>query len=179
MNISVTLRNAEGETWQKEYAEIRLQKLRKYLDTPAEARVVLSVEKFRNMAEVSLTANGVNVNAREQSKDMHLAIDDVVEKIERQLKKHKEKARRPKGAGDKAQEMASPEFAGEEGGELPQAKIAETRRIELKPMSVEDALLEMETSRNRFIIFRDAAAGDVNVLYRREDGRFVLVETSR
>ncbi|MCX5840760.1 MAG: ribosome-associated translation inhibitor RaiA, partial [Deltaproteobacteria bacterium] len=93
MKISVTFRNTEGENWHKEYVDDRLKKMKKYIDRPVEAHVVLSVEKFRNVAEVNLIADGLNVNAKEESKDMHLAIDNAIEKIERHLKKHKEKSR--------------------------------------------------------------------------------------
>ena len=87
MKISVTFRSAEGENWQKEYVEERLKKLKKYIDNPVDARVILSVEKFRNTAEINLMANGLNINSREEEKDMHMAIDNAIEKIERQLKK--------------------------------------------------------------------------------------------
>jgi len=93
MKISLTFRNAEGEPWQKEYVDERLNKIKKYIDRPMDVHVILSVEKFRNVAEVNMIANGININAREEAKDMHLAIDNAVEKIERQLKKYKEKIR--------------------------------------------------------------------------------------
>ena len=108
MKISVTFRNAEGENWQKEYVEERLEKLKKYIDNPVDARVILSVEKFRNTAEINLTANGLNINSKEEEKDMHLAIDNAIEKIERQLKKHKEKIR-----GFKNNHSRSGEFDGD------------------------------------------------------------------
>jgi len=98
MKIAVTFRNAEGETWQKEYVEEKLSKLKKYIDGSVEAHIVLSIEKFRNVAEISLAADGLNINGREEAKDMRLAIDGVLDKIERQLKKRKEKNRGHKGA---------------------------------------------------------------------------------
>ena len=85
MKISVTFRNTEGDNWHKEYIDQKLKKLEKYLDTPVEARVVLSVEKFRNVAEVNLMTNGQVLNAKEEAKEMSLAIDNAIEKIERQL----------------------------------------------------------------------------------------------
>jgi len=178
MKISVTFRNAEGETWQKEYVEERLQKLKKYIDNPVDARVILSVEKFRNTAEINLMANGLNVNGREEDKDMHLAIDNAIEKIERQLKKRKEKVRgfktNPSRNGESGEESAA-----EEGEESPDAKVVETRKVVLKPMSIDDAVLEMETTKNRFVIYRDSSTENVNVIYRREDGKFALMEISR
>jgi putative sigma-54 modulation protein len=83
MIISVTFRNGDGEAWQKEHIEERLQKLKKYVDHPVEAHVILAVEKFRNVAEINLVGNGLNINAKEEEKDMHLAIDNAVVKIER------------------------------------------------------------------------------------------------
>jgi putative sigma-54 modulation protein len=91
MKISVTFRNGEGENWQKNYAEEKMQKLKKYLDAPAEAHVVVSMEKFRNVTEINLNSNGWNINAKEEAKDMRVALDRCVEKIEKQLKKQREK----------------------------------------------------------------------------------------
>ena len=103
MKISVTFRNGEGENWQKLYAEERIQKLKKYLDMPAETHIILSTEKFRNFAEINLSANGWNVNAKEEAKDMHLAVDGCIDKIEKQLKKQREKTRehKPKSIKDR------------------------------------------------------------------------------
>jgi len=178
MKISVTFRNTEGENWQKEYVEERLGKLKKYIDNPVDARVILSVEKFRNTAEINLSANGLNINSKEEEKDMHLAIDNAIEKIERQLKKRKEKIRGFKNNQFRSEE-SDRESPGEEGEELPESKVVETRKIVLKPMSIDDAIMEMETTKNRFVIYRDSSLENVNVIYRRDDGKFALLEISR
>ncbi|MDA8125547.1 MAG: ribosome-associated translation inhibitor RaiA [Deltaproteobacteria bacterium] len=178
MKISVTFRNTEGENWQNEYVEERLQKLKKYFDHPVDAHVILSVEKFRNTAEIHLMANGVNINSKEQEKDMHLAIDNAIEKIERQLKKHKEKVRGFKSLSARSGDEGG-ETSGEESEDSPDAKVVETRKIVLKPMSIDDAVLEMETSKNRFVIYRDASRENVCVIYRRDDGALALMEVSR
>jgi putative sigma-54 modulation protein len=178
MKISVTFRNAEGEAWQKEYVEERLNKLKKYIDDPADAHVILSVEKFRNAAEIKLTANGLSVNGKEEEKDMHLAIDNAIEKIERQLKKHKEKIRGFKNNHSRDGESGI-ESEGEDAEESSELKVVETRNIVLKPMSIDDAVMEMETSKNRFVIYRDSSTENVNVIYRRDDGKFALMEISR
>ena len=179
MKISVTFRNAdEAENWQREYAEEKLKKLKKYIDDPVDARVILSVEKFRNTAEINLSSNGLNVNSREEDKDMHIAIDNAIEKIERQLKKHKEKVRDQK-TGAVRGAAAGFESMPEEGEDLSDVKIVETRKIVLEPMSIDDAILKMETTKNHFLVYRDSLTENVNVLYRRDDGKFVLLETSR
>jgi putative sigma-54 modulation protein len=177
MKISVTFRNAEGEVWQKEYVEERLKKLKKYIDDPVDARVILSVEKFRNTAEINLMANGLNIYGKEEEKDMHLAIDNAIEKIERQLKKRKEKIRGFKNGFTRSGEPGD-ESAAEESEEAPDAKVVEIRKIVLKPMSIEDAVMEMETSKNKFMVYREFSTENVSVIYRRDDGKFALMEVS-
>lgn len=158
--------------------EERLKKLEKYIDNPVDARVILSVEKFRNTAEINLMANGLNINGKEEEKDMHLAIDNAIEKIERQLKKRKEKVRgfktNPSRNGESGEESGT-----EEGEESSDSRVVEMRKVVLKPMSIDDAVLEMETTKNRFVIYRDSSTENVNVIYRREDGKFALLEISR
>ena len=174
MKISMTFRNTEGETWQNEYVVERLEKLKKYFDHPVDAHVILSVEKFRNTAEIRLMTNGVNINSREQEKDMRLAIDNAIDKIERQLKKHKEKVR-----GFKISQDQSADTTDEESQETPLSRVVETRRVVLEPMSIDDAVLEMETTKNRFLLYRDTSTESVHCLYRRDDGALALLEISR
>ena len=178
MKISVTFRNTEGEDWQKEYINEKLKKLKRYADNPAEAHVILSVEKFRNVAEIKLVVDGLNVNAKEEAKDISLAIDNAVEKIERQLKKHKEKIRGYKANVVRAEEIGTMELLPDDTEDAPGAKVVETKKVVLKPMSLEDAMMEIETSKNRFIIYRDSYTENVSVIYRRDDGHYGLIEAN-
>ena len=176
MKISVTFRNGEGENWQKVYAEERIQKLNKYLDAPAEAHIIVSMEKFRNVTEINLSSNGWNINAKEEAKDMHMALDNCIEKIEKQLKKQREKVRehKPKSIR-RGQEKLAP---GEETEDTTVNKIAETRKIILKPMSFDEAIMEIEETKDRFIIYRDSSSENVTLVYRRDDGNYTLIETN-
>jgi putative sigma-54 modulation protein len=174
MKISVTFRNGEGENWQKLYAEERILKLKKYLDMPAETHIILSTEKFRNFAEINLSANGWNVNAKEEAKDMHLAVDGCIDKIEKQLKKQKEKNREHKPKSIRHSEAK----AAEDEEESIANKIVETRKIVLKPMSHDEAVMEMEGNKSRFIIYRDSSSENVSLVYRLEDGNYALIETN-
>ena len=178
MKISVTFRNTEEEGWQKEYVDERINKLKKYIDAPADVHVVLTVEKFRNVAEISVMTNGLNLIGKEESKDMHLAIDNAVEKIEKQLKKHKEKIRVHKNNALKVGEGVEVEIIPTEVEDTAEAKIAETRKIILKPMSLDDAVMEMESTKNRFVVYRNALSESVNLIYRRDDGGYLLIETN-
>ena len=98
MQVSVTFRNMESKDVWREYVQEKISKLNKYLDYPLEANVVLTTEKHRQMAEVNLVANRLTLNAREETEDMFSAIDGMVDKLERQLLKYKDKIRRHKGA---------------------------------------------------------------------------------
>jgi putative sigma-54 modulation protein len=178
MKISLTFRNTEGENWQKEYVDERLNKIKKYIDRSVEVHVILSVEKFRNVAEVNMIADGLNINAREEAKDMHLAIDDAVEKIEKQLKKHKEKIRSHKTNLTRAEGITAISGDLEETEEEQETKLVETRKVVLKPMSLDDAVMEMDVSRQRFIIYRDSSSENVSLIYRRDDGHYALIETN-
>lgn len=178
MRISVTFRNKEGENWHREYIDEKLNKLKKYVDNPVEARVVLSVEKFRNVAEVNLMANGLNVNAKEEAKDMHLAIDDAIEKIERQLKKRKEKIRTKKTSSTRSGNIGEIEQIYEDIDEIPETRVVEIKKIVLKPMSLDEAVMEIESSKNRFVIYRDSSTENVSVIYLRDDGKYGLIETN-
>ncbi|KAF0155664.1 MAG: putative sigma-54 modulation protein [Syntrophaceae bacterium] len=176
MNISVTFRTSEGESWQKTYVEERIVKLKKYLDVPAEAHIILSTEKFRNVVEINLSANGWNVNAKEEAKDMHLAVDSCIDKIERQLKKQREKTREHKAQSIRHADEKTTE--GLEEDEYAIAKVVETRKIVLKPMSLEEAVLELEGGKARFLIYRDTASEKVSLVYRLDDGNFAHIETN-
>ena len=96
MQISVTFRHMDSNDGMKEYAKQKLMKMKKYMDSPVEAHVVLSVEKFRNIAEVTIKGEGVSINGEERSDDMYSAIDNVMDKIGRQIKKRRGKIRRHK-----------------------------------------------------------------------------------
>lgn len=179
MKISVTFRNTEGENWHKEYIDQKLKKLEKYMDNPVEARVVISVEKFRNAAEVNLITNGQNINAKEEAKDMYLAIDNAIEKIERQLKKRKERIRGHKTNAAKGEEITSEEsYLDDDMDEIQETRIVEMRKVVLKPMSIEDALMEIDSSKNRFVVYRDSSTEAVSIIYVRDDGKYALIETS-
>jgi putative sigma-54 modulation protein len=178
MQVSVTFRNTEAEDWFKDYANERLAKLRKFIDKPLEAHVIMTVEKFRNIAEVNLVAKGININGKEEAKDMQLAFDIVMDKIERQLVRRKEKVRNHKeNSAKEAMNLSGISMSREETEQAGPA-VMETRRVVLQPMSVDDAIMELEGTKSRFVIYRDSLTEKVMVLYRREDGNYALIEAA-
>ncbi len=178
MQVSVTFRNTGSESWFKDYVTERLSRIQKYIDKPVDAHVVLSVEKFRYVAEINIMAKGISLVGKEEAKDMQLAIDNVIDKIERQIKKHKEKSREHKANTNRPEDMGGLHEAPAPFEEELKLRVVETRRVVLKPMSLDEAILEMESSRNRFVIYRDAHSENISVIYRRDDGNFALLEAN-
>jgi putative sigma-54 modulation protein len=181
MQVSVTFRNTEAEEWFKDYVNDSIKKIKKYIDKPIEAHVILTVEKFRNVAEVNLTAKGVNIIGKEEAKDMQLAFDAVMDKIERQVKKHREIVRDHKAASSlRKQEITIGEGEHTESLEEEEGKamVVETRKMVIQPMSLDDAVMALESSKNRYFIYRDPSSESVSILYRRDDGNYTLIETN-
>ena len=116
MQVSVTFRKIDASDTLRNYAEEKLYRIKKYVEDPIEAHVVLSVEKFRHIAEVSINANGLRINGQEETGDMYSAIDMVVDKVEAQIKKYREKLKeaekrwRHKTVGDEDEHLGWREF---------------------------------------------------------------------
>lgn len=177
MQVAVTFRHMEPSTALRDYATEKVVKVKKYLEDPIECHVVLSVEKHRHAAEVTIVADGFKINGQETTADMYSAIDIAVDKIEKQIKKHRDRLReRPvREAGEAAPEELPAEAGPEaEAGTPPRIIRAETYRA--KPMHPEEALLELEAGGDDFIVFTNAESERISVLYRRKDGTYGLIE---
>lgn len=174
MRINVTFRHIDGEPTEslKQYVEQRLKKLKKYADGPIDINVVLSKEKYRCSAEVVVSVDGLRAAAKEVQGDLNSAIDLVSDKIEKQLRKFREKLRSRKTSGSN-KVVKEPVFDIEEHPE--EIKII-TERIEAKPMSVEEAIAQFELLSQEFFVFTNAEQNAVNVIYRRKDGTLGLIE---
>jgi putative sigma-54 modulation protein len=171
MQISVTFRQLEPSDALKDYVTERLRKFKRYLEGPQEAHVVLGLEKFRHLADVTINTNGRIIKGREENSDMYAAIDLVMDKIDQQLRKMREKMRDVKG--DRSRAAPAVAAASEETAPLPQIR---RRRLEVPPMQWADALELMETQGDDILVFTDVASGALSILYRRQDGGYLLVE---
>ena len=136
MQISVTFRQLEPTEALKNYVTDRLNKFKRYLDGPVEAHVVLGLEKFRHLADVTIDSNGRIIKGREENADMYAAIDLVMDKIDMQLKKLRDKLRDVKGDRSRA---AAPVAAEEEG---PEARFLEKAYLVEEGMAAIDELFE-------------------------------------
>lgn len=175
MQSSITFKNIDPSKHFKSYVQNKLDRFDKLLDNPAETKVVLSVEKLRHIAEINLTGDRLNINAKEANNDMHAAIDLVLDKIEKQIKKSKEKTKQRRSGFKKSKtnNLMTEDTAFLEEEPLKEVKV---RNIEYKPMDVEEAVMQMDIVDDTFLVFTNAETDRVNVLYRRNDGHLGLIQ---
>lgn len=168
MNIIINCRQMDLTKNLKEYAEQKIGRFSKYLNNITEASITLSVEKYRHKAEVHLKVNGSLLQAESITGEMYSSIDDVVEKLARQVKKHKDKmVSSRKGRGKSETPSESVETV---------PSIIKNKSYDIKPMSLEEAAMQMDLIDRDFFVFTNASSGNINVLYKRNDGNFGLIE---
>ncbi len=190
MLIHIKGRNIEVTDALREYTEKKVQKLEKHFQNIKEAVVTLTVQRGLQMVEVQLDGDGVLLRGEERrGTDMYGSIDQVVEKLETRVKRFKGK-RYARGIeeGPREKEAIKKELMTEAFGEAsddaddvdagtePMPRIVRTKRFAMKPMAAEEAALQMELLHHSFFVFRNSETEDVNVVYRREDGDYGLIE---
>jgi putative sigma-54 modulation protein len=195
MQISTTFRHMEASPAVREYAEERLDKIRKYFQRELlAAHATFSVERnHHHTAEFSLTLpNGIVLQARETTEDMYSSVDLAAARIERQVRKWKERIRTHKPHGGPSfsirQAVITPESFEPQPGEEDQADRAKVERagkvnvvrertVEVRTMSVEDAAMQLNLMEKEFLVFTDVDSKAISVIYRRKDGNYGLIET--
>jgi len=187
MLIHIKGKNLEVTDALRSYIDRKLSKLEKHFQNIKEASVVLCVQRGMHLVEVQLEGDGVLLRGEERrGTDMYGSIDQVVEKLETRVKKFKgkhyakpsEEGPREKEVikGQAREEAFGPE--GEEGETEPEVMpiIVRTKRFAMKPMTPEEAAQQMELLHHDFFVFRNSDSEDVNVVYKREDGNYGLIE---
>ncbi len=169
MVINVRGKNIDVTDALKRYVEKKLTKLEKYLDL-SEAQVTLVVEKGTHKVEVTIPINGMILRGEEETGDMYASIDLVVEKLEKQINKYKARFNR------KARIEGKPVQAPADDGYEEEPKIMKTKRFPIKPMALDEAIMQMNMLGHSFFVFSNAETEEVNVLYRRKDGNYGLIE---
>ena len=171
MQISVTFRQLEPSEALKSYVTDRMKKFKRYLEGPFEAHVVLGLEKFRHLADITINSNGRMIKGREENADMYAAIDLVVDKIDMQLRKYRSKLREVKA--DRSRAAAPAPVVAEEAVALPPIR---RRRVEVPPLRLADAVELLMTKGTDLLVFTDVNTGALSILYRRSDGSLALAE---
>lgn len=180
MNIDFVGRGYQIDDRVRQFTEDKLGKIEKFLEEPAEIRVTLTEEKHRHTADLHIHHKLGLLQATEETvADMHEAINAAVDKIEKQARRSRKKitGRKRRAAGRNGHvpswpmEVVERESVG--GGREP--RIVKTSQIEIKPMDLEEAALQLDSSKNDFLVFRDAGSDRVSVLYKRRDANYGLI----
>lgn len=170
MNVNVKGRNIDVTPALKEYVEKKITKVTKQFKTVGDISAVLKVEKGNHIVEITVPASGILLRAQETTKDMYSSIDLVVEKIERQI--HKYKTRLMKRKYSNFADVPVAPAPVEDDGEF---EIIKSKKFVLHPMSVEEAILQMNLLNHDFFVFYDPDLGSTSVVYRRKDGKYGLI----
>lgn len=177
MEITVVGRNIAVTDALRAYAEKKVSKLQKYFEREIlSGQITMAIERGIHSVDITVAVNGLLLRGEEHTNDMYASIDGAIDNIERQIKKYKTRInRRLRQEGNKIVESAviTP---GETVAEAPEPKVVKTKRFAIKPMSVEEAIMQMELLGHDFFVFMNDTTEDVNVVYRRKDGNYGLIE---
>jgi putative sigma-54 modulation protein len=175
MKINYTARNTNLTPQIKKLCERQVASIEKLLDPPVETDIILSVEKYRHIAEVNIRAKGINLNTEEETQDMYSSLGLAFDNIERRAKKEKEKirGRRRKKKNNNLYPKPSAE---EEDEEISKPRVMRSKNYSLKPMSIEEAIVMFESMRDDAFGFRVFGSEKRAVLFRRKDGHIGLME---
>lgn len=179
IKYSVRGENIEVTDAIRSYVESKLGKIEKYFNAEQEldARVNLKVYREKTAkVEVTILVDSITLRAEDVSQDMYGSIDLVTDKIERQIRKNKTKIARKHREKLPTSHIFTSEFEAEETEESPAVNVVRTKHVSLKPMDLDEALLQMDLLGHDFFIYTDAEDGETNILYRREDGELGLIE---
>lgn len=175
MQLIITGKNIDVSNRLDEYVRKKIGKLEKYLTEPAEAQVELSEESTKNIqqrqvVQVTIFKNGTIMRGEVRAADMSTAIDAVVDKLERQIKRYKEKNVAKKRRAQAMDEQVSTSTSPEE------PQVVRVKRFPVPPMSEEEAIDQMELLGHSFFVFHNQTNGKLNVVYKRDDGNYGVLE---
>lgn len=185
MKIAISGRHMDVTDALKAYIGNGLEKVRSHFDKVIDADVVLSVEKHRHIAEVNLHANGIRIHGKESSPDMYASVDAVLEKLDKQVRKFKDRINRhqPRTAREARdyhhnviELIEGLHDAEVEDQEQVSHIVVKREKLAMKPMSVDEAAMQLELVDDRFLVFSNSDTQQVNVIYARDDGTFGLIE---
>jgi len=173
MRVIVSGKNISVRPSIREYIEGKLDKFDKYFKSDVDVKVTLGVVKDRHTVEITMPLkHGVTFRAEETSGDMYSSIDMVMDKLTKQMRKHKTKIERRYHKHESIKVADIPSYEGVEE----ESKIVRTKAIPIKPMDPEEAVLQMEMLNHDFFVFMNGDTEEVNVVYIRKDGNYGLIE---
>ncbi|MFA6074500.1 MAG: ribosome-associated translation inhibitor RaiA [Negativicutes bacterium] len=172
MSINVRGKQFEVTPAIKDYVSKHIGKITHYFDDHGDINVTLSAHKGQHIVEVTVNMHGYMLRGEEQSGDLYVSIDKVVEKLERQVRKHKTKLeKRFRGAGFKS-EIIVPD----DEQVIHDFDVVKNKKFLFKPMSTEEAILQMNLLHHGFFVYTNSETDDVSIVYKRKDGKYGIIE---
>ena len=178
MRVTYSGKSVSFSERDREYAEKKLQRLARYFSSAREAHLSHKTQRNWQTVEVLLDLDGMLLRAEGRDSDLHASIDQVVDRLEEQVKRYKSKIRSHKGRADAPTVASILAEAGEEdapSADEPQPAVVRRKQVAIKPMNADEAALQMELLHHDFFAFLDADSGLMSVLYRRRDGDYGLL----
>ena len=177
MLVTVNGKNIEVTNALREYAEKKVAKIAKFFEkSPVGAQVTLNTERGKHIVDITVQVNGLLLRGEAKTNDMYGSIDGAIDKIESQVHKFKTKINRKlKKENQVVLAPLPPLVAGKEKEET-EPQIRRTKRFAIKPMSAEEAVMQMDLLGHDFYVFSNSDTEEVNVVYRRKDGDYGLIE---
>jgi putative sigma-54 modulation protein len=183
VQVSVTFRHMDASEPLRDYAVEKVERVvAKYLKNAVETHVILDANRHRqhNTAEINIHAANFDISAHAENSDLYAGVDLALSKVEAQLRKHKDRINDRKGrAGLGAIATQIPVEVLTAQGDAGTSAVVETETIEAKPMSVDDAVLQLELRHAEFLVFRNTETDSISVLYRRRDAHYGLIVPNR
>ncbi|HCS73483.1 MAG TPA: ribosome-associated translation inhibitor RaiA [Clostridiales bacterium] len=177
MRITISGKNIDITQALRNQVNKKVGKLERYFRPGTEAQVTLSTERNKYIVEVTIPFNGVLIRAEESTESMYASIDMVLDKLERQIHKYRTKLERNFRTGAFADEKMEFSQAATKGDlDDYELQIVRTKRFAVKPMSIEEALMQMDLLGHSFFVFSNSDTDEVNVVYKRHDGKYGLIE---
>ena len=177
MIITISGKNIEVSDYLEELINKKVNKLDKYFPEDTQAHVTLSVERNRHIVEVTIPYAGGIIRGEETSGDMYASVDNVLSKLEKQIMRHRTKLEKSLRAGAfRAPEPVYADAFTQDDLDEEAAKVVKVKRFDIKPMTVDEAMLQLEMLGHSFYMFTNGDTNQINVIYKRKDGNYGLIE---
>lgn len=182
MQVSVTFRHMEASEALRNHAVEKVERVvSKYLKNAVEAHVILDASKHRlhKLAEINIHASHFDISAHSENHDLYAGVDFAVAKVEAQLRRHKDRINDRKGRASLHDIATQIPVEVVQNAEHGSSAVIETETLRAKPLSVEDAVLQLELTHSEFLVFKNSDSGAISVVYKRRDGHYgVIVPTA-
>ena len=180
MRTIVTFKQIDPSDSLKSYIQKKLNRFDKMLDSPAEVNVVLSVEKIRHIAEITLVCDKLKIHVKEESESLYASVDTLIDKLKIQIKKNKEKTKKHMSGKKRSIKnngyVNDSNYPSENSDNSGMSENIIIEKVDTKPMDIDDAAIILNSEKNNFFVFNNARTERLNVIYKRKNGKMGVIQ---